>query len=82
MLTLFRDSEMRGESLMTIERAVNRSTGEFAAWFRLLIGQICIGRQVGLVIVYFNGSKTNPERDSPLGHARLWILKEIGSTRS
>ena len=51
MLRLVRDAELRGERFMTIERAVQRLTGELGEWLGLDAGTHAIGKHADLVIV-------------------------------
>jgi len=58
MLRLARDAEQRGKPFMTIERAVNRLTGELGAWLGLDVGTLAVGKAADVVIV-------DPERLGP-----------------
>ncbi len=51
MLKLARDAERRGESFMTIGRAVHRLTGEIAQWFRIDAGILEEGRRADVVVI-------------------------------
>jgi N-acyl-D-aspartate/D-glutamate deacylase len=51
MLKLVRDAEAEGRPFMTIERAVQRLTGEIAQWLGLDAGRIELGARADLVIL-------------------------------
>lgn len=51
LLKLARDAERRGRPFMTIERAVERVTGEIGRWFGLDAGEIALGGRADLVLV-------------------------------
>ncbi len=51
LLKLARDAERQGEPFMTIERAVERVTGEIGRWFGLDAGELAVGRRADLVLV-------------------------------
>ena len=59
MLRLARDAERRGQPFMTIERAVQRLTGELGAWLGLDVGTLAVGKAADVVIVA-------PDRLGPL----------------
>ncbi len=51
MLRLVRDSQKRGEGFMSIERAVQRLTGEMATWLGIDAGTIEIGKRADVVVI-------------------------------
>jgi len=51
LLRLVREAEKRGQPFMTVERAVQRLTGEIGAWLGLDAGVLGVGRRADLVIV-------------------------------
>ncbi|HZV00183.1 MAG TPA: amidohydrolase family protein [Planctomycetota bacterium] len=51
MLRLVHDAERRGESFMTVGRAVHRLTGEIADWLGIDAGRLAIGKRADLVVV-------------------------------
>jgi N-acyl-D-aspartate/D-glutamate deacylase len=61
MLRLARDAELRGEPIMSKERAVERVTGEIASWLDIDAGVLAIGKRADLVIL--DPSKLGPELD-------------------
>lgn len=51
MLRLVREGEKRGRPVMSIERAVQRLTGELAQWFGIDAGTIRVGGRADIVVV-------------------------------
>ncbi|MFY1831937.1 N-acyl-D-amino-acid deacylase family protein [Myxococcus fulvus] len=51
LLRLVREADKRGESFMTVERAVHRLTGEIGEWLGMDAGVLAEGKRADLVIV-------------------------------
>ena len=51
LLKVARDADLRGEPIMTMERAVHRVTGEIADWFGLDAGHIKVGKQADIAVI-------------------------------
>jgi N-acyl-D-aspartate/D-glutamate deacylase len=51
LLRMVRDGERRGRPVMTLERAVQRLTGELAQWFGIDAGTLTVGARADLVIL-------------------------------
>lgn len=51
LLRMVREGERRGRPVMTVERAVQRLTGELAQWFGIDAGTLAVGKRADVVVI-------------------------------